>query len=285
MHARLCAGRPRHLSIPSGNASAPLSITDSHGDHDRPDPHVHHPLAHPVRTAETVARRADGPRLDPRRAARARVRGVECVPRAQDRPDGVRLDSDRGALGGLLPDARPLDDPGEQHRPDHRVGRRIHRRRDRVHPSRHSAHGLRPEHRQGRDRGRGGRRDGDPAHDSAAPSADREGARPAHLPRGHRLCRSAGRRGAGRPSGAAAVPGVRNRLRIQVPDVGAQGVEGISRLGVERLQGRIHLRRGVARTAGRRVHHRTAHRRLPVLGRLLSPIWCSSRRSSCSAAA
>ena len=39
-------------------------------------------------------------------------------------------------------------------------------------------------------------------------------------------------------------------------------------LGVDRLQGRLHLRRGVARAAGRRLHHRAADRRLSLRRRL-----------------
>ena len=49
--------------------------------------------------------------------------------------------------GGVLPDARPLDDPREQHRPDHRLGRRVDRRGRGLHPPGDPAHGLRPEHR------------------------------------------------------------------------------------------------------------------------------------------
>ena len=173
----------------------PLSITDSHGDPDparspRPPPRLHAVRTCPSTSPAELTVRA----LILGRAARARLRRLERVPRAQDRAHGLGLDSDRGALGGVLPDPGPLDDPGEQHRPDHRLRRRVHRGRHRVHPAGHPAHGLRPERRQGGDRGGGGRRDGHPADDPAPPRADREGARPAHLPRGHRLRRGAGRR-------------------------------------------------------------------------------------------
>ena len=221
-----------------------------------------------LRSPEPVARRAHRPRPDPRRAARPRVRRLERVPRAQDRPHGLGLDSDRGALGGVLPDAGPLDDPREQHRADHRLRRRVDRGGHRLHAAGDPADGLRPERRQGGDRGGGGRRDGHPAHDPAPARAHREGARPSHLPRGHRLRRGAGRGREGRPPGPPAVPGVRHRLRLQVPDVGAQGLEGVPGLGVDRLQGRLDLGGGLARAAGRGLHHRAAHRGLSLLRRL-----------------
>ena len=45
-------------------------------------------------------------------------------------------------------------------------------------------------------------------------------------------------------------------VRLQVPDVRAQGLEGVSRLDLDRLQGRVDLGRGLARAARRRLHHR-----------------------------
>ena len=55
---------------------------------------------------------------------------------------------------------------------------------------------------------------------------------------------------------------------------GLKVVEGVSRPGLHLLQGRLHLRRGVARAAGRRLHHRAPDRRVSVRRRLASPTWC-----------
>ena len=59
-------------------------------------------------------------------------------------PDGLGVDPDRGAgdLGVQAP--RLVDDPREQHRPDHRLGRRVDRRRRRLHAARLPVPGLRP---------------------------------------------------------------------------------------------------------------------------------------------
>ena len=187
--------------------------TDSHGDPDPSHRSARGARLHPVRAGRSRARRADPSRGHSRRPARPGVRGVERLPGAQDRAHGLRVDSHRGALGRLLPHAGPLHHPREQHRPDHRLGRRVDRGGDRVHPAGHPADGLRPQHRQGGDRGGGGRGDGDPADDPAPPSPDRQGARPAHLSGGHGLRGGPGRGREGRAPGAAAVPGLRPRVQ------------------------------------------------------------------------
>ena len=116
-----------------------------------------------------------------------------------------------------------LHHPGEQHRPDHRLGRRVDRGGDRLHAAGDSVDGLRPDvGKVAIDRGdrRPARR---PDDDPAPPRPDREGARQPHLPRGHGLRRGADRGRQGRTPGPAALPGVRPRLPLQVPDVRAQG--------------------------------------------------------------
>ena len=64
---------------------------------------------------------------------------------------------------------------------------------------------------------------------------------------------------------------------------GPQDVEGGRHPELRVLQRRHGVGRGVARTAGRGLHHRAAHRRVPLRWRHASPTSCSCRRSSSSA--
>ena len=136
------------------------------------------------------------------------------------RVDGVGLDSDRGARDLGAQEAGRLDDPREQHRPDDRVGRRVGRRRRRVHDSGAALSGA------ARTRllqlhadppavvcRRHPRRADDGA---AAPRADRQGARRAALSRRHGLRRSARRRRTRRQAGGARLQRPRHRRAVEV---------------------------------------------------------------------
>ena len=128
---------------------------------------------------------------------------------------------------------------------------------------------------------------GDPRHpadDPAAARAHREGAQDPHVSRGHGLRRGAHRRREGRAAGEAAVPGVRARLRLQVPDGRAQDCgRRLPPSSFGFFKRRHGVGRGVARTAGRGLHHRAAHRRAISSPVARSPTSCSCRRSSSSA--
>ena len=155
--------------------------------------------------------------VDHRRAVRAAVRRVDGLPGPARRPDGQRVDSDRrpGDLGAQ--EARRLDDSRKQHRPDHRVGRRVGGRRRGVHDSgAHLPDAVRPGVFQllpDLDAGLCRRHPGRADDGAAAPRADRQGARRAALSRGHGLRGRARRRRARRRAGGHGVrrPG-RRRL-------------------------------------------------------------------------
>ena len=128
---------------------------------------------------------------------RAAVRSVHGLSGTARRADGRRLDSDRGARNLGAQEAWRIVDPREQHRSNDRIGRRIARRRRRLHHSR--AHlpdaqrsqlfQLRPDHDADVCR-RHPRRADDGA---AAPRAHRQGTRRAALPRRDGVRRSPGR--------------------------------------------------------------------------------------------
>src|SRR6266516_4863349 len=82
------------------------------------------------------------------------------------------------------------------------------------------------------------------------------------------LRRSPHRRGARRYSRQDGVPGIRHRIRLQVPHDGLEGVARVSREGAPFLPGRRGAGGGESRADRRRVHHRTAHRWIPVRRRV-----------------
>ena len=134
-----------------------------------------------LRSREPVACRVHGQGRRHRRALRPALRRVDRLPGAARRPDRQRVDSDRRARDLGAEEARRLDHPREQHRPDDRIGRRIGRRRRRVHdPGADLPDAGRPGVFQllpdcdARLRRRHPRRADDGA---AAPRADRQGAR------------------------------------------------------------------------------------------------------------
>ena len=138
-------------------------------------------------------------------AVRPALRRLDGLPRAARRPDRQRLDPDRRARHLGAQAARRLDHPREQHRPDDRIGRRIGRRRRRLHDPgadlpdarRPGLLQLLPDH-DARVRRRHPRRADDGA---AAPRADRQGTRRAALPGRHGVRGRAGRRRARRRAG------------------------------------------------------------------------------------
>src|ERR1041385_6715303 len=162
----------------------------------------------------------------------------------------------------------PLDDSRKQHRADDRLGGGFGLGGRGVHDPRDSVDGLRPRHLPRHDPRDCRRADGHPDDDPAAPRAHRQGARQPPLPRGHGVRRSPHRRRARRHPRQDGVPGVRDRLRLQVPDVGAQDLAGISGKRTPELSERGGAGRGESRAARRGLHHRAADRRLSVRGRL-----------------
>ena len=246
---------PRRTYLP-----APLPRT-RHVEH-LPDP------AHPVRCRRRGLRRADTARRAAGSGTWRRLRGVERLSGAQDRAHRQRLDSDRRSRGGVLPHAGSLDDPGEQHRADDRVGRRVDRGRRRLHAPGDSPDGLRPDRGEGGHYRPGGRRAGRAADDSAAPGAHREGARPAHLSGGDGVRRGAHCRGARRLAGQAPLSGVRGSVRLQIPDGGAQGLEGVPGQGFDFLPRRVDQHRSLAGADGGRLHHRAPDCRVSLCRRI-----------------
>ncbi len=163
----------------------------------------------------------------PRRAVWSPVRGVDGLPRPARGPDGQRVDPDRRAGDLGAQETRRLDDSREQHRPDHRLGRRIGGRRRGVHHPGADLPRCRMAPRyfnytQITDAvvcRRHSRRVDDGA---AAPRPDRQGARPAALPRRHRVRGSAGGRRARRPARGAGVQRPRHRRAVEVAVVDVQ---------------------------------------------------------------
>ena len=192
----------------------------------------------------------------------------------QSRPDGQRVDSHRGA-GDLGAEAvRRVDDSREQHRADDRLGRRVARRRRRVHhpgadlprPVRARVLQLPPDH-AARDRRRHPRRADDGA---AAARAHRQGTRRASLSGRHRVRRRAGRRRARRRARAHGVHGAGNRGRLEIAVVDLPDLPHRNRLhgGADgRVPERNPQPRSVAGIHGRRLRDRPANRGRDVCGR------------------
>ena len=175
-------------------------------------------------------------------------------------PGGRAVDH---AVPRLLPRVRrsPGDDPGEQHRPDDRLGRRVDRlRRRRDHAGRDAA-GLRDGDHPGDGRLGARRAAGHPDDDPAAPGVHRQAARHAELSRRHRLRRRADRRREGRrhaprrSSSASASPSSTSSscsgLRLWK--------EVVSR-PLDWFKGATPALGGQPGAAGRRLHHRHADR-------------------------
>src|ERR1051326_56188 len=74
------------------------------------------PAAPAVCAGQPAPRRVDAARHRAGRIARPHLRRVECVSRAEDRPDRQRVDSDRRSLHHDFPLAPPLHDFRKQHR-------------------------------------------------------------------------------------------------------------------------------------------------------------------------
>ena len=166
-----------------------------------------------------VARRSS-PAGDPaRRALRPALRRLDGLSGAARRPDGQRVHSDRRARHLGAEAVRRLDDSREQHRPDHRLGRRVGGRGRRLHHSgaasswraRPGLLQLLPDH-DARLCRRHPRRADDGA---AAPGADRQGARRASLSGRHRVRGRARRRRTRRRAGQDGVHGARRRRVLE----------------------------------------------------------------------
>ena len=205
-------------------------------------------------------------------ALRAAVRRVDGLSRTARRADRRRLDPDRGARDLGAEEARRLDDPREQHRPDDRIGRRIGRRRRRLHHSRADLPDaqrpqlfqLHPDH-DADVRRRHPRRADDGA---AAPRADRQGTRRAALPRRARRAPKCWSPASAAASWPALVFGglgvgalwkslswIFNLFRTEI---------GYSTAAHQPVPERHAERRHLAGIPGRRLRHRAAHRRNDV---------------------
>ena len=86
-----------------------------------------------LRARQPVASGVHGQGRGARGAVRPDFRGLDRLPGPAGRAHGQRLDPDRGAGDLGAEEIRRLDDPRKQHRPDHRLGRRVGRRRRRLH--------------------------------------------------------------------------------------------------------------------------------------------------------
>src|SRR3989440_651223 len=218
---------------------------------------------------DALPRRAHATRPDAGRGARARLQRVERLLGTQDRAHRELLHPDRGAFDHDFSRARPDLDSREQYREDNGLGERLRGRGRGLHHSGHPLDGLRLGDRSRGDARDGRRADGRADDDSAATRVDRQGARHARLPGGHRLRRGPDRRGGARPPGQARLPGVRRRLRLQVPHGRAQALARRARESPGLLSGRRRVHRDIPRADGGGVHHRPAHRRLSLRRRLL----------------
>ena len=202
---------------------------------------------------------------------RAPLRRVDRLPRAEGRSHRLRVHPGGGAVDLGAQEARRLDHPGEQHRPDHRLGGREHRLGRGLHPAGVPVPGRRcpdpPEHRgsvlqlprhlhPGRAR-RGARR---PDDDPAAAGAHRQRAQEPAVSRRHGVRPGAGRRGKGRRDGRHRVPGLGLRRRLRGAPPGPEGHLGHSGLREPRhqpcLPGRHGERDHHPRVPRRGVHHR-----------------------------
>ena len=180
------------------------------------------PARPPPRPSLTSRRRTSIGRADRQgdragHGVRRDLRRGDRLPGAEGGPDGVGVDPDRGAGDLGVQEARLVDDPREQHRPDHRLGGRVDRRRRRLHPARLPVSRRAAPRRARRrravllvlddpDAGDGGRRARRADDDPAAALADRPGAREPPLPRRDGVRVGADRRREGRQPGAHGVP-------------------------------------------------------------------------------
>ena len=185
-----------------------------------------------------------------------------------------------------LQEARQVDDPREQHRPDHRLGRRVDRRRRRLHAAGASLP-LRTAQTYFKYCtifvARGGRRHARrPVHDPAAPLAHRQGARqPARTPRAPPAptCSSPARRAATWRAWSSRASASRSSTSSST----ASSASGTRRATwFQHRQGRQDSRRHAqrrhhARVPRRRLHHRAAHRRRARRRAACCRGWCSSR--------
>ena len=219
-----------------------------------------------------------------RRAVRPAVRRVHGVPRPARGSDRQRVDPDRRARDLGAEEARRIDHPREQHRPDHRIGRRIGRRRRGVHHSRADL----PDAERARllqllpdlDAGVCRRHPRRPDDGAAAPRAHRQGTRRAALPGRDRVRRRAGGRRARRQARVDGVRRARHRRAVEVAVVDLQPLPDRARL-LDAANGAVPERdaeRGhLARVHGRRLRHRSAHRRDRCSPAACCRGWCCCR--------
>ena len=223
-------------------------------------------------------RRIQSARRRARHPAGHDIRCVIAVSGAQGGVDGERVDSGGGDRHHPVPPVLEsrwtrFHHPREQYRADRRFGGGV----DRIRPRRDHAGDTDPRFRPGNRAGHAGGSTGriarHPDDDSAAPHVDCGAARQAQVSGRHRLrgsaqgggtlealrrhCRQCGERQSRRRH----LCGLWHWPLVQSAECRVQRLEGCTGEAVRRaVEGRLGGLRNFARAAGRRLHHRAAHR-------------------------